>query len=84
MGEIIVKLYGILSESAETAGRGGRPGDEIHLSVQGALSVREILVRMEIPEDRVRLTFSGKKKVSLTHELREGETLHVFPPMAGG
>ena len=84
MGDILIRLYGGLDE--RVAGEGGElpPGQTMRVAVEGPLPVREVLCRLGLSEKDVHAVFVGKRRVKLEEELREGDTLSVFPPMAGG
>jgi len=83
--EIIVKLYGGLRTSFE---KGLRPPEQqvegIRVSADEPATVRAILKRLRIPEEKVHLVFLDKKRAALSDEIRDAAILHVFPPMAGG
>lgn len=47
-------------------------------------TVKQLIADLGIPEDTVKLVFSGGRAVEEEHELEDGEDLGMFPPVAGG
>jgi molybdopterin converting factor small subunit len=46
--------------------------------------VRDVLRQLEVPLQHVRLMYVGRERVLLDTALKDGDTLHLFPVMAGG
>ena len=84
MGMISVRLHGVLNERVQQAGDRGRAGGELRLPFEGAVKVRDVLERLGVSDKDVHLVFVGRKRVKLDEELRDGDLLAVYPPMAGG
>lgn len=47
-------------------------------------TVADVLRAFGIPEDKPRIVLVNGRHASLTHALAEGDTLSLFPPVAGG
>ncbi len=80
MVAITVKLYGVLVPPGTLS---GSPW-EVEVEAPDGESVRGVVHRLGINEGRIRLTFVGKERVGMDHVLKDGDTLNLFPPMAGG
>lgn len=84
MGEIRVRLYGGLDERVAVNGGFPGPDEPIRVEVDGPVRVGEVLGRIGLSEKEVHAVFLGKKRVKLVDEVKDGDTIAVFPPMAGG
>lgn len=84
MGEITVRFYGGLALRAKEKGWHGKRQKGVKVPISESTKVRDILRLFEIPDRDLHLAFIGKEKVSLESELRDGDTLHLCPPIAGG
>jgi molybdopterin converting factor small subunit len=81
---ISVRLYGALEERTRQVAGDRTAAGLLQIRSEGPVKVREVLARLGIQENEVHLAFVGKKRVTLGDELEDGDTLSVFPPMAGG
>lgn len=70
-----VKLFATL--------RDGR-GKILMMDGQAGLSPRLILERLSIPESEIAILLVNGRDGSLDAELRDGDTLSLFPPVGGG
>lgn len=46
--------------------------------------VGDVLKQLQVPAEHVRLIFVDKTRVMPDTPLKDGDTLHIFPMMAGG
>jgi molybdopterin converting factor small subunit len=47
-------------------------------------TVEQVLDRFGVPRDKPKILLVNGRHADLRHVLREGDTLSVFPPVAGG
>jgi len=47
-------------------------------------TVQDVLDRFQVPRDKPKILLVNGRHTELSHVLREGDTLSVFPPVAGG
>jgi len=84
MAEITVKFHGGLDLLARKKGLQAKRREGAKVTLSESMRVRDILHLFEIPERDLYMALIGNKKVSLESELRDGDTLHLCPPLAGG
>lgn len=62
------------------------PGDQntAVVDVVDGATVSEVLTAYRVPEDKPRILLVNGRHSSLDQQLREGDVLSVFPPVAGG
>ncbi len=76
--KVKVKVYGtLLTYVAEQK-------EEHELEVAEPVTAGELLKHLGIPEEEVWLLSVGKRQVSTSYEVTEGEELSIFPPVTGG
>lgn len=51
---------------------------------EGPLTVRQLLAVYDIPEDEATIILVNGLNTSLEKELKDGDTVSVFPPVGGG
>ena len=73
---IQIKLYANLNEFTPA-------GADNYALDQGA-TVAELLDKLNIPQDKVRLIFINNLKGELNSVLEGGERVGIFPPIGGG
>ncbi len=72
---VTVKLFASLRKDRfDIENRIYRPG----------LTCRQIIEKIGIPENEVRLIFINGRHASLDDQLADGDTLALFPPIGGG
>lgn len=84
MGQIRVRFYGAFCLIPDVRADKARLKQGILLPLAKPMCVREVLDRFEIPIQDVHLLLIGKVRVTLDAALKDGDTLHIFPMMAGG
>ena len=65
-----------------------RPGNQMALEVAPTQSISQIIAPFRLPPDMVHLVLVNGTYIEpgqrLTHTLREGDVLAIWPPIAGG
>jgi molybdopterin converting factor small subunit len=84
LAEISVSLHGALEEMTRQFAGERTSAGWLKVRIEAPVKVREVLARLGISDSEVHLAFIGKKRATLVDELQDGDTLSVFPPMAGG
>jgi molybdopterin converting factor small subunit len=84
VGQIRVRFYGAFCLIPDVRADKARLKQGIVLPLAKPMRVREVLDRFEIPIHDVHLLLIGKVRVTLDAALKDGDTLHIFPMMAGG
>lgn len=84
MAAIRIRCYGALSQIPLIKGDKKRIKHGIEVRIAEPVMVRDVLMRLQVPLQHVRLLFVEKHRVMLDSALKDGDTLHVFPVMAGG
>ena len=68
--------------------RGYRPelamGESIPVSVEQGATVRDLLARLNVPAEEVKLVFANGLSRDLEYALSDGDDLGIFPPVGGG
>jgi len=77
---IEINLYASLAPYAP-AGDGRAPR---FLEVEPGVTIREILKRLGVPLDSVKMVFLNGVHGNVEEVLKEGDRVGVFPPVAGG
>ncbi len=72
---VTIKLFATL--------RTGRFGTETTECGPGT-TVAHIVEKLKIPNDEVAIIFINGRHAELIQELRDGDTLSLFPPVGGG
>ena len=76
---ITIKLYSMLRSYLKD----GEKGVGI-LEVPDRAKIADVVASLGIPEKMPKITLVNGEQKSLSEPLAEGDTLSVFPPMAGG
>jgi molybdopterin converting factor small subunit len=84
VGEIRVRFYGAFCLIPDVKADKARLKHGIVLPLVEPLRVRDVLDRFDISTSDIHLLLIGKRRVSLDDALHDGDTLHLFPMMAGG
>ncbi len=80
MISVQVNLYASLAEYLPAA----KQGNICTVEVLPETTVEGLLARLNIPEDAPKITFLNGKHSTLKEELKPGDRVAVFPPIAGG
>jgi len=73
---VTLKLYATLQTFMPPTGE--------QVAISPGMTVRELLGRLELPEEKAQLIFIDGVKGSLLSALRGGERVGIFPPVGGG
>ena len=76
---ITIKLYSMLRSYL-----GGHEKDTAERDFPDGAIIADVLTALGIPEKMPKITLVNGEQKSLSEPLAEGDTLSVFPPMAGG
>jgi sulfur-carrier protein len=77
---IEVNLYASLSKYRD----GDGPSGPIRVETDAEISVSELLARMGVPREEVRLIFRNGVHAGENEMLGDGDRLGLFPPIGGG
>jgi molybdopterin converting factor small subunit len=61
---------------------GGKSSLEV--AIEPGQTVAQLLRQLDVPVDQTRLVFCDNRHVTLSHVLKGGETVAVFPALGGG
>ena len=79
--QVKVKLFASLRKYLPE----GTSGSEATLELPDGSTVRDVLAQLGIPEQTARIVMvNGEHCPDLGQTLQDGQTISVFPPMAGG
>ena len=84
MIEIRVRLYGALTLIDEVKKDKDRIKNGFLLRIDEHANVKDVLDMLKIPKKDIKIVSIGKERVMLDAELKDGDTLHVYPIMGGG
>ena len=76
MAHVALKLFATLSRFTPDS------GDRYPIAT--GTTLKQLLEKLGIPEDDVRLIFINGIKGNLTSTLTDGDRLGIFPPVGGG
>ena len=76
MTHIHIKLFATLQRFS--------PSSADNYAIDPGISVRKLLEKLDIPEEKARLIFIDGVKASLSSTLTGGERVGIFPPVGGG
>jgi molybdopterin converting factor small subunit len=62
----------------------GAQNRQATLDVPDGVTVREVLRQLGMPDDVACIPVVNRTRVTAERVLRDGETLSLFPPLAGG
>jgi len=72
---ILVKVYATLRKHTDGEGT---------LHLDEAMTVRDVLDRLGIPEKEVKNVIVNGRRRDLDHRVADGDRVALFPPIAGG
>lgn len=78
--KIEIKLFASLRKHLSE----GDPAAAVQLDVSADTTVAQVLARLKVPADSVRLIFVNNVRAELDQLLQAGDRVGVFPPVAGG
>lgn len=76
---VIVKLYATLRQYQPDVSRNG-----LCLDIPAGTTIADILPRLGLPDGVPLVAMVNERVEHLDYILSEGDTLHLFPPVAGG
>ncbi|MBN2125442.1 MAG: MoaD/ThiS family protein [Deltaproteobacteria bacterium] len=79
--KIEVRLFASLARYMPAPGAAGSPEQ---MEVAEGLTVNELLRRMKVPQEAVKVVFLNGLHATGDQVLRQGDRVGVFPPVAGG
>lgn len=77
--EITVNLYAGLEKYINS---GQRKGNRVE--VPGESTIKQLLRKLEIPEDQVKIIMVNGRHKQPENKLNSGDTVAIFPPLGGG
>jgi len=75
-----VKLFATLRRHYPNLGI----GEPMAVDVPVGVDVGQLLERLSVPADEVKVVFVNHVIRNLTHTLADGDTVGLFPPVGGG
>lgn len=84
MSEIRVKVYGALTLIDEVKKDKDRIKNGFLLRINEHANVKDVLDMLKIPKKDIKIVSINKERVMLDAELKDGDTLNVYPIMGGG
>jgi sulfur carrier protein ThiS len=83
--KITLKLFASLSDHLPAS---AKPGNELPLDVAPGATIAQVIQPFGLPSKMVHLVLVNGHYIApeqrLTHALREGDVLAIWPPIAGG
>ncbi len=76
MPHIQLKLYATLQMFRPTEGEA--------YPISSGMTVRDLLIRLNLPTEKAKLIFIDGTKAELSSRLEGGERVGIFPPVGGG
>jgi len=80
MIEVEVRLYATLRKYSPEAGSGG----PLILQMPEGDRLADLLVRLGVPKGEVKTAFVNNRRQDEDYQLRDGDRVAFFPPVAGG
>ena len=74
--QITIKLFATLSQYT--------PSSSSNYPIEPGITIRNLLQRLGVPENEIKLIFIDGVKGNLTSRLQGGERVGIFPPVGGG
>ncbi len=81
MPEVEVKLFATLRRYHP---RGEETSEPIRLTLREGATIEDLMASLAVPGDEVKQVFVDGTRREDTYMLQEGDTVAVFPPIAGG
>lgn len=80
MIEVEVRLYATLRKYSPETGIGG----SMILQVPEGTRLSDLLARLGVPQDEVKMAFVNNRPQDDGYQLHDGDRVALFPPVAGG
>jgi len=80
MIEVEVRLYATLRKYRSETG----VGEPVILQVPDGTLLADLLARLGVPESEVKTAFVNNRRRDEDYQLRDGDRVAFFPPVAGG
>ncbi len=80
MPTVSVKLFATLRRHYPDLGI----GEAMPVEIEDGATVQDLLQKLELPEDQVKIVFVNGIVRETDCELEEGDDLGIFPPVGGG
>jgi molybdopterin converting factor small subunit len=80
MIEVEVRLYATLRKYNPEAGT----GEPLILQMPEGARLADLLARLGVPDGEVKTTFVNNRRQDEDYQLRDGDWVALFPPVAGG
>ncbi len=77
---VMVKLFATLRELFPDLGI----GEPMEVKLPDGASVSDLIEKLEIPPDEVKLVYVNGRLRSMDYVLSEGDEVGIFPPVGGG
>jgi len=58
--------------------------NQLEVKIEPGDTVADICARLGIPKDEVKMVFANNRKFSLDEQVIDGDSISLFPPVAGG
>ncbi len=81
--EIEVKLYANLQDYYPENMK-EKKDNTLVVEVESGTELQELMQKLNIPEEEVKMTFINNRKQEKDYELQDGDKVAIFPPIAGG
>ncbi|SDM36809.1 MoaD/ThiS family protein [Halarsenatibacter silvermanii] len=83
--EVSVKFYATLRDHLTQSKRQElEEKGELNIEIEPGNTVGDLLARMNIPEEEVKMIFVDNRRQKPDYSLQSGDNVAVFPPIAGG
>lgn len=79
--QITVKLFANLAGYSHAE---GLPGTPFEIEIESNATIKDVVSKLNLPEDLIKVTFVNGIVQSLEFKLSRGDELGIFPPIGGG
>ncbi len=80
--KIELKLYANLRKYYPREDSKDAEKDQIKLESEATL--KDLMDKIDLPEEEAKMIFVNNRKQSKEYKLKDGDTVAIFPPIAGG
>lgn len=80
MMRVRAKLFATLSRHYA----GVMPGTPVEVEVADGATLSDLIDRLDVPHEEVKMVFVNGRMRSLDYELEPGDEVGIFPPVGGG
>ena len=81
---VTVKLYAGLARRAAETSPNASAGSPIEIELPEGATVADLIAKLELPEDEIKVTFVNGRACPRDRELEPGDEVGIFPPIGGG